>query len=393
MSLEMCMTSLQQMQDLLWLTESTLKDLCCRRFANDEIYAKALSKVLGGQGKRGPASIFILFEDTSGQGGGGRGFHLQSGDLVEASQRFMLDPATLVALSHLRDEVLVSNSFDITIDLEEYQSNFPESIRAFVGGAIRNFVACRISGALTGALLAINYPNKATDYDGSVLVSLGVMLSSLGTLSMSVRETEQAFKYTIEALARACEAAEEDTGAHIVRVNRYAGALAANMGLALDLVEEISFAAQMHDVGKIKVPNSILLKAGPLSDGENTMIRMHPVYGQKILGDSPRLRIAREIAISHHENWDGSGYPYGLAGNEIPLVGRIVKLADVYDALRSRRSYKPPLTHREVLTIFREGDARVSPTLHFDPEVLATFFNIEQLFAHIYEGNQAYIPA
>lgn len=393
MSLEMCMTSLQQMQDLLWLTESTLKDLCCRRFANDEIYAKALSKVLGGQGKRGPASIFILFEDTSGQGGGGRGFHLQSGDLVEASQRFMLDPATLVALSHLRDEVLVSNSFDTTIDLEEYQSNFPESIRAFVGGAIRNFVACRISGALTGALLAINYPNKATDYDGSVLVSLGVMLSSLGTLSMSVRETEQAFKYTIEALARACEAAEEDTGAHIVRVNRYAGALAANMGLALDLVEEISFAAQMHDVGKIKVPNSILLKAGPLSDGENTMIRMHPVYGQKILGDSPRLRIAREIAISHHENWDGSGYPYGLAGNEIPLVGRIVKLADVYDALRSRRSYKPPLTHREVLAIFREGDARVSPTLHFDPEVLATFFNIEQLFAHIYEGNQAYIPA
>lgn len=392
MSLDLCVMSLQQMQDLLWLTENTLKSICCRKFTNDEIYADALRKVLGGQGRRGPANIFILFEDSAGQGGSGRGFHLQSGSLVEASERFRLDPATIAALSHLKDEVLVSNGADTAGDLDEYQTNFHPLIREFVGGSIRNFVACRLSGSLPGALLALNYPNKATDYDGSVLVSLGVMLSSLEALSMSVRETELAFKYTIEALARACEAAEEDTGAHITRVNRYAGALAANMGLSLDLVEEISFAAQMHDVGKIKVPNAILLKEGPLDDDENRVMQLHPVYGERILGDSPRLRIAREIAISHHENWDGSGYPFGLAGDKIPLSGRIVKLADVYDALRSRRSYKNALSHQEVLTIFKEGDARVVPAKHFDPEVLATFFNIEQLFAHIYEGNTAYIP-
>jgi HD-GYP domain-containing protein (c-di-GMP phosphodiesterase class II) len=113
---------------------------------------------------------------------------------------------------------------------------------------------------------------------------------------------------------------------------------------------------------------------------------MHPVYGEKILGDSPRLRIAREIALAHHENWDGSGYPHGLAGEQIPLSGRIVKIADVYDALRSKRSYKDSLGHGEALKVFREGDDRINPKAHFDPSLLATFFQIEHIFEKIYES-------
>lgn len=115
-------------------------------------------------------------------------------------------------------------------------------------------------------------------------------------------------------------------------------------------------------------------------------MKLHPVYGEAILGDSPRLEIAREIAVSHHENWDGTGYPSGLRGEKIPLPGRIVKLADVYDALRSRRSYKKLFSHQEALDVFRRGDDRVNPKTHFDPQVLKTFFEIEHMFATIYES-------
>jgi HD-GYP domain-containing protein (c-di-GMP phosphodiesterase class II) len=142
----------------------------------------------------------------------------------------------------------------------------------------------------------------------------------------------------------------------------------------------------MHDVGKIKIPNSILLKEGPLDSDEMKLMMMHPVYGEQILGDSPRLATAKEIAISHHENWDGSGYPYNIAGEKIPLSGRIVKIADVYDALRSKRSYKPAYSHAETLSVFRKGDERVDPALHFDPEILKTFFKIEHIFEKIYES-------
>jgi response regulator RpfG family c-di-GMP phosphodiesterase len=142
----------------------------------------------------------------------------------------------------------------------------------------------------------------------------------------------------------------------------------------------------MHDVGKIKIPHSILLKPGTLAADEMLLMRMHPVYGEQILGDSPRLQVAREIAISHHENWDGSGYPYQLKGDKIPLAGRIVKLADVYDALRSKRTYKPSFSHEETLDVFRYGDERVNPTLHFDPEILKTFFAIAHQFEKIFES-------
>jgi response regulator RpfG family c-di-GMP phosphodiesterase len=94
--------------------------------------------------------------------------------------------------------------------------------------------------------------------------------------------------------------------------------------------------------------------------------------------------VAREIALAHHENWDGSGYPYHLEGENIPLAGRIVKVADVYDALRTKRSYKQPLSHGETLKIFKEGDDRIYPNVHFDPVLLKTFFQIEHIFEKIY---------
>jgi response regulator RpfG family c-di-GMP phosphodiesterase len=381
--------ALQQSQELLRLTEAELKRICCRRFSGSGLYVEALGKILGGRGRRGPACIMILFLDRGMTAARGRVFHLVEHELVERSDEVVIDLASAygsgMVLTEAQDDVLAVNWAEQCASVEAFQEQFPQAVRRYVHGPIQNFITCRITGEQQGVISAFNYPGSASSYDATVLRGLSVVIASLVTLSNEVRETEQSFIYTIEALARACEAAEEDTGNHIKRVNRYAGALAANMGLPDSLVETISYSAQMHDVGKIKIPNSILLKKGALDQGELELIRQHPAFGERILGDSQRLQVAREIAIAHHENWDGSGYPFGLKGESIPLPGRIVKLADVYDALRSRRSYKVPYSHAEVIRIFHEGDERIKPHSHFDPEVLETFFRIEGIFNAIYE--------
>ncbi len=390
MSRELCEMSLQQTQALLRITDDTLQNICCRRFTTDELYVEALHKVLGGKGRRGPASIFLVFQEKDGTICRGRVFHLKEGEMVERSEEIVIDPTSSYAISLAQAEpqtdVVTSNWNDSCETVEEYQSFFHPGAKAFVGAPIRNFITYRISGEPPGAIIAFNYPGRATEYDADVLRSLAVVIGSVVTLSNEVRETEKAFMYTIEALARACEAAEEGTGRHILRVNRYAGALAANAGYPADFVEAVSFSAQMHDVGKIRIPVTILLKEGILTRSEKELMMMHPVYGERILGDSPRLKIAREIAIAHHENWNGSGYPYGLKGESIPLAGRIVKVADVYDALRSRRSYKEPISHEDAVRVFREGDDRIDPGAHFDPRLRETFFRIEYLFEKIYES-------
>ncbi len=388
---ELCDMSLRQTQELLRLTDHTLQNICCRRYTSEELYEEALRRVLGGKGRRGPRNILLVFKDSETGIHRGRVFNLREGGMAESEEiTFGSDSAYTIDMADA--ETVISNWCDVCETVEEYQDNFHPVVKAFVGGPIKNFVCNRISGDRPGMIIALNYPGEATEYDADVLRSLSVVIGSLVTLSNEVRETEKAFIYTIEALARASEAAEEETGKHVTRVNRYAGALAANMGLPVAFVETISYSAQMHDVGKIKIPNSILLKEGRLDDAEMKIMMMHPVYGEKILGNSPRLSTARQIAISHHENWDGSGYPFNLKGDNIPLAGRIVKLADVYDALRSKRSYKPAYSHAESLSVFREGDERVNPALHFDPEILQTFFRTEHIFERIYESLGGAMP-
>lgn len=386
MSLDLCEMSLRQTKELLRLTDDTLRDICCKRFTGEELYVEAIRKVLGGKGRRGPASIFIILRESDRDLHKGRVYHMQEGKLVAMSEEIAIEPGSVYEVNLAEAETVLSNWRDTCETVEEYQANFHPSVKAFVRLPIKNFVCNRVSGERPGAIIAFNYPGEATEYDADVFSSLAVVIGSLVTLSNEVRETEKAFIYTIEALARACEAAEEHTGRHVQRVNRYAGALAANMGLQPDFVDTVSYSAQMHDVGKIKIPAAILLKEGTLTREEMELMMLHPVYGEKILGDSPRLATAREVAIAHHENWDGSGYPHGLKGDNIPLAGRIVRIADVYDALRSRRSYKAPLSHATVIGIFREGDERITPRAHFDPALLAVFFKIEHIFEKIYEG-------
>lgn len=194
---------------------------------------------------------------------------------------------------------------------------------------------------------------------------------------------------TISRLTAAAELRDEDTGKHISRIGLYAERLARELGLDEEFVETIKVASAMHDVGKIGIPDSILLKPGPLTPAEFDVIKSHCSIGEHILHGStfPMLQMAASIALNHHERWDGSGYPRGLRGAEIPVEGRIVMLVDQYDAMRSKRVYKPPFSHENTCELIRKGDDRTSPKF-FDPAILESFDRVADDFAVIYDNCQ-----
>lgn len=186
-------------------------------------------------------------------------------------------------------------------------------------------------------------------------------------------------------LTTAAESKDKYTGEHLNRIQLYAKKLSEFLGMPDDFVEQITLASAMHDIGKIGIPDKILSKPGPLSPEEFEIMKTHVLIGEKILSGSvhPTIRMAASITLHHHEKWDGSGYPRGLKGPEIPIEARIVMLCDVYEALRSPRPYKKPLGHRESFTIITKGDGKTSPG-DFDPDVLRAFIRMEKTFEEIY---------
>ncbi len=198
-------------------------------------------------------------------------------------------------------------------------------------------------------------------------------------------ETERAFMVSVNLLARAAEVHDEDTGNHILRVNEYSYALAGWAGCSRAFCTEIRFSAALHDVGKMSVDQAVLHKKGRLDERELAEMKRHPVYGHDILVASDRLKMAAEIALCHHEQWAGTGYPRGLKGEDIPLAARIVAIADCYDALRSARPYKPSFSHEKTVDILLNGDDRLDPKVHFDPRLLALFAARHAEFDAIWE--------
>jgi putative two-component system response regulator len=189
--------------------------------------------------------------------------------------------------------------------------------------------------------------------------------------------TEQltaSYRDTISTLTRASSYRDEETGAHVQRISFYCVELAQTLRLDAAFCDCIRYASPMHDVGKIAIPDRILLKRGPLDADEWVVMKTHSALGAKMLegGDSPYLRMGRDIALGHHERWDGTGYPYGLAGEATPLAARLMSIADVYDALRSERPYKQAYDHETAVAVITRGDGRTSPG-HFDPEILGAF--------------------
>ncbi|SHN62338.1 HD-GYP domain-containing protein [Fervidobacterium gondwanense] len=174
-----------------------------------------------------------------------------------------------------------------------------------------------------------------------------------------------------ERLAMIAEGYDEETGHHIYRVKILSRFLGEKLQLDDERIEELGMFASLHDIGKIFIPHEILKKPSRLTPEEWEIMKQHTILSKRIL-DVPGFETALNIALYHHENYDGTGYPFGLKGEEIPIVAHIVKLVDVYDALRSERSYKKGLSHEETLRIILEGDGRTSPS-HFSPKLLEVF--------------------
>ena len=238
-------------------------------------------------------------------------------------------------------------------------------------------------------------------YDAAVPVStndeFGIMAVRTNEMIRRIRERTDELNHTrdvtILTLASLAETRDNETGAHILRTQRYVKALAEQLrthprfAATLDdeTIDLLYKSAPLHDIGKVGIPDAILLKPGKLTDEEFAIMRGHAKIGadalviaERSLGENSFLRIAREIALTHHEKWDGRGYPAGLRGAEIPVSGRLMAVADVYDALISKRVYKPAFSHEKAMAIIREGRGS-----HFDPDVVDAMNAIEATFQKI----------
>jgi putative nucleotidyltransferase with HDIG domain len=194
-------------------------------------------------------------------------------------------------------------------------------------------------------------------------------------------EMRLAYETTLEGWSRALEMRDMETKGHSQRVTRMTMLLAREMNLPEEALVHIRRGALLHDIGKMAIPDQILRKPGPLNDEEWALMRQHPVLAYEMLQSIPYLHPALEIPYSHHERWDGSGYPQGLKGEAIPLPARIFAVVDVYDALISERPYRLAWTNEEALDYIR-GQAR----LQFDPEVVEIFLRLQSVTERITEN-------
>lgn len=251
---------------------------------------------------------------------------------------------------------------------------FNPAVDRATGFRTRSVLAAPLSNAQGLTLGALQILNKRrgrfTREDERMLVLFAEQASTAIENAQLLEEIQAATKDTIFRLAAAAEFKDHDTRNHLERVSRYSGLLAEEVGMPDPWCRNILMASPMHDIGKLGVPDAILRKPGRLDEAEWKEMRKHPGFGAEILARSTNevMQMAERVARSHHEKWDGSGYPDGLAGESIPLEARIVALADVFDALTSRRVYKPAFDLADSVKIISEGNGK-----HFDPRLVEAF--------------------
>ena len=227
-------------------------------------------------------------------------------------------------------------------------------------------------------------PYVAADTGKPAILGISVDITDRTGLQRELLRSRHA---VIFSLARLAESRDDETGQHLQRISMYTKILSSRLGetdpeIDEDWVHTVSITAALHDIGKVGIPDAVLLKPGPLTEDERLVMQKHTYIGGDTLleikqrwQDDLFVVTAAQIALSHHEKWDGSGYPYGTEGDNIPLPARLVALADVYDALTSKRVYKNAMSHEEARDVITEGSGS-----HFDPAVVEAFLAVETTF-------------
>jgi HD-GYP domain-containing protein (c-di-GMP phosphodiesterase class II) len=265
-------------------------------------------------------------------------------------------------------------------------SRFDNNVDKKTGYHTRNILALPIrgsSGEISGVYQAINKMTPADQFSEldkeHLLLAATYTGSQLEAVSLQ-EEIENTQKEIIFTLAETGEKRSKETGNHVKRVAEYSYALAMAHGFSQDEAELLKNASPLHDIGKIAIPDSILLKPGLLTDEERLVMKKHTDFGYEMLCHSDRnlLKAAAIVADQHHEKWDGSGYPHGLRGEDIHIYGRITAVADVFDALGCDRVYKAAWPMEKIETLFHEERGK-----HFDPNLVDTFFRIKDRMLHI----------
>ncbi|MFH2012938.1 MAG: HD domain-containing phosphohydrolase [Pseudomonadota bacterium] len=227
--------------------------------------------------------------------------------------------------------------------------------------------------------------NKVKQLNRDVKEQNVKIMSYAQDLALSHDNLKKAYKEAIHRLAIAYEYRYEDASKHLKRMSSYSSIIAKELGFDDKEIDLLLYASPMYDLGKIGIPDSILFKQDKLTPEEFNIVKTHCSIGAEILAgsESDVIKMAEQIAKSHHEKWDGTGYPYGLRGEEIPLVGRITALADVFDALTTKRPYKTAFSNERAYSIIREERGK-----HFDPQVVDAFFNVLDEVAEICKNFQ-----
>jgi HD-GYP domain-containing protein (c-di-GMP phosphodiesterase class II) len=270
-------------------------------------------------------------------------------------------------------------------------TRFTQDLDRITGYQTRSVIAVPLKGRDGKAVGVFEVLNKSkgafSDEDEGLLRILATMAASFienATLYDDLRRSHLETIYRMAVVAEYRD--QKDTGAHLRRMSRFSGILAKAMGLTDQEADDIQYAAPLHDVGKVAIPDSILRKPGKLTAEEYEEMKRHTIYGSRMLAnaESRLLRLAAKIAVGHHERYDGSGYPYGLKGEDIPIEARIVTCADVFDALMSQRVYKGEWKVEEALAYFKDNSGKI-----FDPKVVECLLaSLEEILAVRDEENR-----
>jgi PAS domain S-box-containing protein len=292
--------------------------------------------------------------------------------LTSLDGRFTRVNRALCEMSGYSAEDLLGMRFsDLTHPHDREQST--ESLAALVDGRIGVYHTEKRYLHRDGHIIHVRVAVTTIHDDAGRVSQFHAQIQDMTEAKLAAQHLEEAQFETLARLAAAAEYRDDDTGKHTRRVGDLAGRLAEALDLPGDLPRLIRLAAPLHDVGKIGIPDAILLKPGRLTEEEFEQMKRHTTIGAEMLsgGTSAQLALAKEIAGTHHERWDGTGYPAGVAGEAIPIAGRIVAVADVFDALTHARPYKQPWSPEEALAELDRQRGR-----QFDPEVIDAFFSL-----------------